>query len=277
MHSSIRNNIVENIDWNDFRDYVFQKYAKSWAHTVYAYARKYAHLINNPSRIDTFTPSKKNAVLKSLTAFAKYCGFFEEFQKKIKNYGIAYSRSSCIDAFLRILSSDNKDVIAWYNKASSISDEDLKTYLKFMLLSGLRASEGIESFNLIRTKLNEYYNPELGTLEHFRFKEKFLRGTKNAFVTIIPESFIMEITEKDEVTYPMIVKKLQRKKLPVRLNELRDYYGTFMVRHGLIKEEVDLLQGRISKSIFVRHYWSPSFKELRERTLIALEQLEALL
>lgn len=27
-----------------------------------------------------------------------------------------------------------------------------------------------------------------------------------------------------------------------RINELRDNYGTFMVRNGLIKEEVDLLQ-----------------------------------
>ena len=47
-----------------------------------------------------------------------------------------------------------------------------------------------------------------------------------------------------------------------------------MVRHGLIKEEVDLLQGRIPPSIFIRHYWSPSFNELRERTLAALRTLK---
>jgi hypothetical protein len=47
-----------------------------------------------------------------------------------------------------------------------------------------------------------------------------------------------------------------------------------MVRHGLIKEEVDLLQGRIPPSIFIRHYWSPSFVELKDRTLIAIEKLE---
>ncbi len=52
-----------------------------------------------------------------------------------------------------------------------------------------------------------------------------------------------------------------------RINELRDNFGTFMVRNGLIKEEVDLLQGRIPPSIFIRHYWSPSFVELKERAL----------
>ena len=47
-----------------------------------------------------------------------------------------------------------------------------------------------------------------------------------------------------------------------------------MVKHGLIREEVDLLQGRIPKSIFVRHYWSPDFKDLRNRVMTALTELE---
>ncbi|MDH5267908.1 MAG: integrase [Candidatus Bathyarchaeota archaeon] len=212
-----------------------------------------------------------------MIALSKYLGFYREFKDRIKDYGIKWSTSSSIDSFLRILKSNNKDILTWYQKAINVLNDDCSTYLKFLIISGLRPSEGIESFNLIRTKLDEYYNEELGTLEHFRFKETFLRNTKNAFITIIPKSFIMVIAKKNKVTYSMVKKKLQRNHIPIRLNKLRDYYGTFMVRHGLIKEEVDLLQGRISKSIFVRHYWSPSFKELRERTLIALEQLEALL
>jgi len=46
-----------------------------------------------------------------------------------------------------------------------------------------------------------------------------------------------------------------------------------MLDHGLIKEEVDLLQGRVGKSIFVRHYWSPAIVELRDRVFRALDQL----
>jgi hypothetical protein len=42
----------------------------------------------------------------------------------------------------------------------------------------------------------------------------------------------------------------------------------------LIKEEVDLLQGRIPPSILIRHYWSPNFKELRDRTSKAISELE---
>lgn len=76
------------------------------------------------------------------------------------------------------------------------------------------------------------------------------------------------------MTYAAIIKRLRRKGLRIRINELRDYYATFMVKHGLIREEVDLLQGRIPPSIFIRHYWSPSFKELRDRALKAINMLE---
>ena len=274
MHSNTQFN-VSKIDWNDFKDYVFRKYAKSWARTVYSYAKKYAELVDNPSIVETFSGSKKNSVLKSLVALSKFYGFYPEFKQRIEDYGIKYSRISSIDSFFRIFNNNNKDILVWYQKATSVLDDDCSTYLKFLLMSGLRPSEGIESFNLVRTRLEEYYNVEFGTLEHFRFKDMFLRNTKNVFITIVPEALIQEIAEKEKVTSPMVTKKLQRNGLRIRLNNLRDYYATFMVRNGLIKEEVDLLQGRIGKSIFVRHYWSPAIKELKQRVLKALKELES--
>jgi hypothetical protein len=47
-----------------------------------------------------------------------------------------------------------------------------------------------------------------------------------------------------------------------------------MIKHGLVAQEVDLLCGRIPPSIFVRHYFSPAIKELGDRTLKALGELE---
>jgi intergrase/recombinase len=82
------------------------------------------------------------------------------------------------------------------------------------------------------------------------------------------------VAKSRPVAYAAVIKRLKHKNLRTRINELRDYYGTSMVRHGLIREEVDLLQGRIPPNIFIRHYWSPSFKELRDRTLKAIRLLE---
>jgi len=47
-----------------------------------------------------------------------------------------------------------------------------------------------------------------------------------------------------------------------------------MIRHGLIREEIDILQGRIPQSMFIRNYWSPSLRELGQKVLNALTQLE---
>jgi intergrase/recombinase len=70
-----------------------------------------------------------------------------------------------------------------------------------------------------------------------------------------------------------VIEKLLKHRSPSRIKELRDYYGTFMIRHGLVAQKADLLCGRIPPSIFVRHYFSPAIKELRERTLKALGEM----
>lgn len=135
------------------------------------------------------------------------------------------------------------------------------------------------SFNKIielskQNNMSIYYREELNVLQHFVFKESFLRNTENLYVSIGEKSLVMEIAESSPITYEQIRKRLLRHGLKLRVNELRDFYGSFMVRHNLIKEEVDLLQGRIPPSIFLRHYWSPSFKELRDTTLSAISELE---
>jgi len=48
-----------------------------------------------------------------------------------------------------------------------------------------------------------------------------------------------------------------------------------VIKHGLIREEQDLLCGTIPSSIFIRHYWSPGFKELRDRTLKAIVEIKS--
>jgi intergrase/recombinase len=153
-----------------------------------------------------------------------------------------------------------------------------KLYLRFMLLSGLRKNEGLQSFNLIITlsnegKLADYYNEDLSMLEHYRFKQ-FLRRTKNAYITSIPKDLLMQITNSKPVSYPAIRKSLERKGFKLRVKELRSFYASFMVRHNIISEEADLFQGRVPKSVFVRHYLKENLRELRDRTLEALRQLE---
>jgi intergrase/recombinase len=84
----------------------------------------------------------------------------------------------------------------------------------------------------------------------------------------------MQIANSKPVSYPAIRKCLERRGFKLRIKELRSYYPSFMVRHNIISEEVDLLQGRIPKSVFARHYLKENPTELRDRTPTAITQLE---
>jgi intergrase/recombinase len=244
----------------------------------YSYAIKYIDCLENPSRILEAPTSIKDNILKALTCLSKYLGQYEEFRDKLKQHGIKWTKDSSYQSFIRIFNNNHDDLIEWYHKASNVLNANEKLYLKFMMLSGLRKSEGITAFNLIidlkkQNRLNEYFNEELSILEHFRYKQ-FLRNSKNVYISIIPKELILETANSKPISYNMIRKTLHKHNLSTRIKELRSYFASYMARHGLISEEVDLLQGRIGKSIFVRHYLKENPKELSKRILTALRILE---
>lgn len=49
-------------------------------------------------------------------------------------------------------------------------------------------------------RLNEYYNAESHVLEHFRFKKKFIRRSKKAFISFVPEEVVGGGAEKGIIT-----------------------------------------------------------------------------
>ena len=233
----------------------------------------------NLREIDAIPVGVRNNAIKSLIVLSKFIGVHKEFTQRLDDYGVKISKQDVFASFMRIYSNNSTDLLKWYKEAFATLRAHEQILLGFLVSSGLRKEEAITSFNKILElnkigNLAQYYNEENSMLEHFRYKQLFLRSTKNVYVSIIPKSLIDEICNSQRVTYPAVLKRLRHNGLRCRLNELRDYFGTFMVRHGLIKEEVDLLQGRIPPSIFIRHYWSPSMRELKDRTLKAISELE---
>jgi hypothetical protein len=268
-------------NWVEFSKFVHGRYAKSNAPKVMSYSKRYFYLLESGDigKINSFSPTIKTDVIKCLIIVTKYMGLHEQFKAALKSYGIKVSRPDAFAAFIRLYNNHNSNLDEWFSKVEPVLTQQENLLLRFLRLTGLRANEGIASFNLIielskQGKLSEYLNSELGILEHFRYKAEFLRGTKNVFISIVPENLIAEIAKSQPITYAGIIKKLQRRKIPSRISELRDYYGTFMIKHGLVAQEADLLCGRIPPSIFVRHYFSPAIDDLRDRTLKGLRELE---
>lgn len=252
---------------------------QSHAPNILSLNKRFNHLLyGNLRDIDIIPIGVRNNTIKSLIVLAKFLGIHQEFKSRLRDYNIKMVKQDAFASFIRIYNNNSSDLLEWYKKALNVLKLNEQTLLKLLVLSGVRKEEAITAFNKIRGlgihNLPEYYNKEIKALEHFRYRKSFLGTTKNVYVSIIPESLVLEICNRQKVTYQAIVKKLSHNSLRCRLNELRDYFGTFMVRHGLIREEVDLLQGRIPPSIFIRHYGSPSFKELGDRTLRTITELE---
>jgi len=232
-------------------------------------------MINGNLRdLDSFSKWKKNSTLKALIALSKYLGIYEQFKAKVKGYGIKWESQSSVESFLRMM--NRKDgLMDWVKKSAKVLDKNLSTFIEFVMISGIRRGEAINAFNLIiqlqRTgKLSSYYNSDLQCLEHFRFEDVFIRRTKNVFFSFIAKPFIEGVNTCDPISYTTLKRRLKDNGMKLRLNELRDHYATFMVHNGLIREEVDILQGRIGKSLFMRHYFSPNVTELRDKVLNAI-------
>ena len=277
-----KDGIVKDIvfDWKSFSVWLSAKYVPHYADVLLCYAKKYVDMFFDAKEISLVPESNRNNVIKALIVLSKFLGCYEQFSHELKNCGVQCHKQSSIESFLRILKASDSDILDWYVKAYSSVRDNEKLYLEFMKVSGVRCTEGILAFNKIIElakdgKLNECYEKNLGCLMHFKYPKLFIRGKKNVYISFVPESLIYRIASSQSLTYVTIRKRLNRYKLTMRLSELRDYFGSYLLQHGILEQEVNLLQGRIPVSVFIRHYWSPKLEELDKRVFKALETLDS--
>jgi len=268
------------INWASFGKYVANNYSKSYSQTIMSYSRRLHHLLftDNLQELAQLPATTKNNSIKSLVVLSKYLGIYDQFSEKLKRFDIKLTRPDTLHAFLRILNAGNSDVLSWYKSTLPLLRKNEQLFAKYLLCSGLRMDEAINSFNKVielskEGKLNQYYDESLSCLCHFKYPKQFIRRTKNCFITFISAEFLSQIAASEAVTYDAIKKRLDRQKVKLRFNEFRDYFGTYLVQHGILEQEQNLLCGRIPVSIFIRHYWSPKLKELSTKVLALTEKI----
>jgi intergrase/recombinase len=197
----------------------------------------------------------------------------------LKLHGITRYKPDAIQSFTRIFNSEAHNGLGeWCRQANAVLDESEKLYLRFVLLSGVRAMEGIKSFNLIvdlgSSYNKKYYNEKTLFLEHFRYPKLFLRNSKNLYVSAVPRDILNQISQASVVSYNAIDKKLNKVNLSMRVKQLRSFYATKMREQGLLSEQIDLMQGRVGKSIFLHHYFKADPLLLSKKVLELLPKLE---
>jgi intergrase/recombinase len=208
---------------------------------------------------------------------SKFLGVYSEYKQKLKNCGIKWlSTDDAFNSFLRITNNNHFSLGDWYRAVLDILRNNEKLLMKYTLMTGIRKNEAIKSFNLIidlakTGELDSYYNSDLGILEHYKQKDAnnnfmFLKATKKLYISIVSKTLVDEIAKSNKVSYPAIRKRITRPKHNIRIKELRSYFATYLRQHGLLAEYIDLLQGRIPKSVFAKRYLKiESIKELEQK------------
>ena len=163
----------------------------------------------------------------------------------------------------------------------------LATVVKHSVLTGLRPIEACESVRLLLNFSNDvnihhktkeeiqYYNPQTQMLEHFRFPEIFIRRTKKAFISYITKNQLSGIATlgSSTPTYTAIRKACEHRHIRMDMHLCRKIHASWLHQSGITSEAVDFLQGRVSPSVFSRHYLTPD-SSLRSRVLDALDRLK---
>ncbi len=85
---SIEPKTYETINWQEFKQYVDNKYAKGYAMSIYEHSRKYFNLLSNVNGILSIKPTARNNTINSLTALSRFLGNYDSFLSDMKTHGV---------------------------------------------------------------------------------------------------------------------------------------------------------------------------------------------
>jgi intergrase/recombinase len=220
-------------------------------------------------------------VVKALSSLAKYLGIHEQFKKLVKDYGLTWKGKATDDLVIERLvrTKDPDEVFAWVKEVKRVRP-DISEFMDFISVSGLRLNEAVQSYNLIvklsrEGKLNQYYNEQTETLEHFRFKEVFIRKSKKAFISFIPKELIEKVKGCEPLTSKHSVQQFVKKQgLKIRFADIREAHNTLLTKY-LNQSEIDFIAGRVSSNVFMSNYYNPKMvSDLKERIFKAIAEIE---
>ena len=222
---------------------------------------------------------RRHHVLESLAALSKFLGVYKKFRELRESYDVKWGQGdSSLLIIRRLLKAASVGNIVDWAKNVKRKMPVLEAFINFMFASGLRYGEALSSYNLIirlsrEKRLSSYYNN--GFLEHYRFPKTFIRKTKKAILSIVPENIIESVRDGEPLTEAAVRRRLQRKRIPSRFGDIREYWASFMTRY-LTPAEIDFLQGRIGGSVFMQHYFNPALiTDLKTRVFRGLSELQA--
>ncbi len=270
------------IDWNNYATYLFKTHRANHAAEILRQSKRHAIILYKPnmaSQLLLLSKDMRRMAMSSLSNLSKFLGVYDSWKQTIRNYGLKWENTNSLETFLSILNTNINEAKIWLLQAVRKLPKNYGTVLVFDALTGLRPTEAVNSCKLItdlneKNKLSFYLDNDLMMLQHFRFPDLFLRGSKNAYISFItPELLNLVIKTKPRIEYSALDTKIGRLGVNIQTKQLRKIFAT-KLRNFLPQELVDLLQGRISQTVFMKFYYKPLLLDTQQKTIKALTQTQ---
>jgi intergrase/recombinase len=260
--------------WDEFRKYLINEgQRKHSVRNKVGYAKRYCQILESKDArvLLNLSHGSKVHTMKALASLSKFLGRYDEWLDIVKKYQLKWSKpDKSINVFKSIVDSqsqgnDLQSMFDWIKKVSAVLPHEYKNVLLFNTLTGLRPDEAQKAIWLIKTEGSEYIDRDNGIIKHYQFPTVFLRQTKNAYISIVNDKIltIAVNTPHLEHYYNSLRKRISIKNdFDMNMYYCRKVFATFLRNKGIEPEIIDLLQGRISSSVFVNHYYRPEINEM---------------
>jgi hypothetical protein len=259
----------------EFKEYLVQQ--KQSPHTIrnkIQYVNRFYYVLKeeNAQELMSVSPETRQHAMKSLASLSKFMGMYDRWQNLIERFQLKWPKKEAYTVFNEIFNDSNESYTAmlkWVKDSIRALPDRLGNVILFNTLTGLRPVEGYKAMSLIRTDGTRYVDRERMLLIHYKYPDYFLRVSKNAYVSIINEEILQIAKESEPITsYNFIRNTFGTYSVSMNMYYCRKVFATFLRNEGIEPEIIDLLQGRIPNSVFVRHYYRPDaskFDDIRRK------------
>ena len=217
----------------------------------------------------TLSNDKRIHVMKALAALSKYLGCYDLWKDIIERYSLKWSNEDAIQVFQNMTDVDHdfSSMIKWLNDSYSKLPASYGNILLFNALTGLRPEEAIQSIKILHTEPNNYLKDNT-ILEHYKYPSIFIRRTKKAYISVVNKTILSLAKQAGDHSYNALRLLIKLKGLDMNMAFCRKIFATHLRNNTIEQENIDLLQGRLPRSVFARHYFRPDFNYDRIKDLV---------
>jgi hypothetical protein len=268
------------VDWERFKQWLCKDHTERVSRDIVSYARRYFKCLERMDLTDVSLceSGKRRMILSSLSNLAKFLGIYDNWRSTVRRYGIKWIEvgvkdKRMIDRLTKV--SDANDVYNWVKEVKA-NNPELNDFIDLMAITGLRLVEAVNSYNLIiklakEGKLSEYYNSDKQVLEHFKFKDIFLRKGKKAMISFVPKQLIDRISLNEPLPSEFAIGKRVKN---ARFSDLREAHASILTKY-LSQPEIDFLHGRVGTTVFMQNYFNIALiSDIKQRIFKAIAEIQ---